>query len=206
MKDITKDLNDTLKLDNLSQISQNIGELVIDGLLEDGLAKDIPIVGSVVGLTKFGISVKDYLFLKKIAKFLFEIGETTSEQREKLIEKIEQSEKYNKDVGEALLLIIDKLDDLEKPKILGKLFKALIEFRIDYKTFLRLAFSIEKVFLPDIESLKEIKEGKQVDSEIKSLLYNAGLMKRTTFGEIQVSGDNEFEINELGNILIFEIY
>ena len=96
-------------------------EVFTDSVLKDGILKDIPIVNSIVGVGKIGFAINDYLFLKKILSFLVNIKDVHQSQREKLLLKIENSEKYQKNVGEAILLIINKIDDLEKPKIIGKI-------------------------------------------------------------------------------------
>ena len=157
MSEIEKSITETIKTSNLSELTIDYAEVFTDSVLKDGILKDIPIVNSIVGVGKIGFAINDYLFLKKILSFLVNIKDVHQSQREKLLLKIENSEKYQKNVGEAILLIINKIDDLEKPKIIGKIFSFFLNGEIDYETFLRLSQSIEKVFLPDLSKLIQME-------------------------------------------------
>lgn len=202
MSEIEKSLNDTIVKSDLTDLAADYSEIVIDSFLSDGVLKDIPIINTLIGLSKTGLAINDYLFLKKILNFLVNIKDIPKKSRENMIAQIEKSEKYQKNVGEAILLIINKLDDLEKPKLIGKIFKAFINEKICYESFLRLSQSIEKVFLPDLSSLVDFSKGKNVDYASQNNLFNAGLLLQTRTGDLRISGGNEYYIGELGNILV----
>jgi len=62
---LEKGLLSTLKNEDIESVCKDFSELAIDGFLQDGLVRDIPIVNSVLGLAKAGFSVRDRLFLEK---------------------------------------------------------------------------------------------------------------------------------------------
>lgn len=202
MNEIEKSITETIKTSNLSELTIDYAEVFTDSVLKDGILKDIPIVNSIVGVGKIGFAINDYLFLKKILSFLVNIKDVHQSQREKLLLKIENSEKYQKNVGEAILLIINKMDDLEKPKIIGKIFSFFLNEEIDYETFLRLSQSIEKVFLPYIDKLIQLNSGQKVDYEIQNQLFNSGLLSQTRTGDLRIGGGNEYYVNQYGIKLI----
>ena len=63
---IQDSFNLTLKNSNLQNIVSDFAELSVDSILQEGVLKDIPIVSTLISLTKVGISINDKLFLKKM--------------------------------------------------------------------------------------------------------------------------------------------
>jgi len=202
MTEIEKSLEATIETSDLESINENFAEIAIDSILEDGTLKDLPIVGTIVGLSKFGFKLRENIFLKKILKFLFELKSIPQDTRQKFLKKIEASEDYNNKVGEALILIIDKLVDIEKPQLIGKLFASCISEEIDYKTFLKLSYLVDNLFLPDLIFLREMNFGKEIDFNKKEELYRVGFMTRPPFGRIQADSKNEYEVNAFGKKLL----
>ncbi len=144
--DLEKSLATTISTSDLKDLSGDYAELLVDSVLKDGVLKEIPIVGSIVAIGKFGVSINNYMFIKKVLNFLTNIKEIPVEKRLEMINKIERSCNYQSNVGQALILIIDKLEDLEKPKVIGKLFTAVLSNSLEYDTFLRISQGIEKIF------------------------------------------------------------
>ncbi len=202
MTEIEQSIEKTLELSDLTNINIDLAEVTIDSIMNDGLLKEIPIVSSIVGFAKFGIKTLDYILLKKILKFLTQLNSTTIEERQKFIRDVETNETYNKKVGLALILILDKLEDLEKPEILGKLLAASIKGIIDYQTFLRLSYLIQKLFIPDLEYVRKIRNGIDVDYDKQDELYLSGFMISIPTGGARFDGRNEYRINPLAETLL----
>jgi len=205
MNELGKSLTDTLNTSDLQNVTNELLETNIDSLLKNGVLKDIPIINSIVGIYKLGVSIKDIIFMKKLIRFLSEINDTSIQERQKVIAKMEKDDKYGRKVGETILTLLDRLDDLNKANIVGILFKALMKGRFDTFVFQRLCHSIDKVFIDDIQELRAYIRGQYIDNDIKSSLYISGLLNRTMFGNITVDGNNEYEVNDLGIILIREL-
>lgn len=106
MKEIEEAIEKTIETSDLENINVNLAEVAIDSVLEDGVLKDLPIVSIVVGLSKFGFRLRETIFLKKVLKFLSPLKYTSKVERQKFLKKIEESETYNKKVGEALIMIL----------------------------------------------------------------------------------------------------
>lgn len=166
MKDkLQKSFDDTIKRTNLTKITTDLGEIGLDSILEDGVLKDIPILGTIVNIGKSSLNIKDRLFTKKIIYFLSEIENINSLDRNKIISKIDKSEKYNIKVGEKILYILDNCDDHDKAKYIGRFFKILIQETIDYEEFLRFCSVIESVFLEDFKYFLNANN-KQFENEL----------------------------------------
>lgn len=143
-------LDITLKTNELNDLSRDVAEIDLDKLLDDGLLKELPVIKTIHAMWRFGRSINEAFFLKKLAVFLFELHETSVEQRRNIIYKIENEEEYANKVSEALVVIIDRLDDTIKLSIIGRLFKAVIEQNVDYQDFRRLAHTVNMCFGLDL--------------------------------------------------------
>lgn len=151
LNEISNSLESTLKDTDLQSVTIDLAETFTDSFLHDGILKEIPIIGTIVGLGKTGLKIKDQLFLKKIIYFINEIKNIPAEKREAIITKIDESEQFRIKIGEKLMYIIDKTDDHEKSQTIGRLFKAFLEEKIDYDSFLRCALIVEKTMIDDLD-------------------------------------------------------
>ncbi|HZD36333.1 MAG TPA: hypothetical protein VE130_14115 [Nitrososphaeraceae archaeon] len=191
---------------DLPDLATDIGELGIDELLENGLLKDVPFLGGILKLAKFGISVSNYLFLEKISKFLSNLKDIPVEQRARFIQELEQDEEFRQRVGENLLLLLHRLDDVDKPELLGRAFRAYVEGRIEYPTYQKLATAIDRIKIYNIDGLKkfydESPDREPPDDETLQDLAFCGLVslnvvKGLTFGPME-----GFEKNEIGKVFM----
>lgn len=151
--ELSESLINTLSESDLTKIGVDIAEISIDSILENGILKDFPIVGSLIGSWKTGVAINDYRFLNKIILFLKESSALSESKRKKIIENLEDSE-YQSEVGEKLIAIIDKLETGSKAKLLGKTFALLGNEIISKDEFWRVAFIIERLPMSDIIALK----------------------------------------------------
>lgn len=141
----------TLTNSNLQNLNIDIAELTIDSVLNDGLLKDIPIVGTIANLSKFGANIHDRLFLKKILSFLNQLKDIPVDKRKKMIGNIDYSKKYRIKVGEKLLYIIDSCDDYEISELISVVFRVYIEEKITYDEFLKTASVLKNLNIDDFK-------------------------------------------------------
>jgi hypothetical protein len=153
MNELEQSIENTLETSDLTEVNIDLAEITLDSFLNDGILKELPVVKTILAIGKFGLKIQELIFLKKVLKFLTQLDSTSTEERSVFISKVEKDEEYNKKVGLALLLILDKLEDLEKPEIIGKLFSASVKGIIDYQMFLRLSNLVQKLFIPDFNSV-----------------------------------------------------
>jgi hypothetical protein len=108
-------------------------ELGIDRLLEEGILRELPGVKTIIGLIRSYRTARDYLFFKKIKRFAESIDACSDEQREVFAHKMEENAKYRERVTDALLLLLEQLDDIEKAVLLARAFSAFV--RGELKSF-----------------------------------------------------------------------
>ena len=158
-------------------LATDFADLSIKNILDSPLS-DLPIVKYIIGITKFGISVRDSFLIKKILMFLNETQKLEEEKKTQFINKIENDEKFRKQVGEHLILIIDRFDHLTKAEYLAKVFNAYLVERITYQDFLLLSSSIERAYINDLINLHIYysRNLEEVDNYILQNLYQGGLV------------------------------
>lgn len=152
-KQLSKSLTETLTSSNLPKIGNDIAEITLDSVLKEGVLKDFPIIGSLVGIWKTGVAVNDYRFLNKLLLFLQESSVISSAKRENLINKLED-DKYQLEAGEKLIAVIDKLETGSKAKLLGKALALFGNGLISNDEFWRISFVIERLPMTDIIAIK----------------------------------------------------
>lgn len=150
-KSLSESMEQTLETSNLSFLG-DIGEVMIDAVMEDGLLKDIPILGAIVGAGKCVKNVSDMLFTKKLIAFLFELRATDAKKREEAIAKWESDSKYRMRIGETLLNMINRCDDTQKAKWLSKLFYELVLKKQDSAMFMRAEKVLSALSVMDVQA------------------------------------------------------
>ncbi len=176
------ELSNSIKDSSLEKLTSDILEVGIDQLITEGILREIPVIKSIFNITKIGLNINDKILTKKLLIFLFQIHSIPNEKRVKFIHRLEENKEFNSKVGESLLLIIDKIDDFEKPRIVGNLFRATIEGKITYQAFLYLAFLVNNSFSLHLNKLKSVFDKdfidlNKLDSYEKNSLYNSGIIE-----------------------------
>ncbi|MAF77268.1 MAG: hypothetical protein CME60_03845 [Halobacteriovoraceae bacterium] len=182
--EIENPLLESLKESELKGITIDLLEGGLDdfivGITKSDTLREIPVLKTIVAALKAGMSYNDKILVKKMASFLYELRDSSPEERRKMISDLENVGYSNK-VGEKLLLILDKADDMKKPKLLGIVFKKYLEGKIDIETLLRISNGVTKIDIIDLEELKRYY------IDIKSEIRPESVMNLATSGFVDFS-------------------
>ena len=138
----------------------------------------MPIIGTITGVAKTVIAVRDKLLVRKIYSFLIGLKDVSFEERQKFVDDLENNSNYQRQVGENLIMLLDRLDDLDKPFMISKIFKAHLRGDINYHQFLRFASVIDRMLVKDLQNLlEEISSQKTSPHVFAEYLYPFGLSK-----------------------------
>lgn len=172
-------MQQTIEYGNLEFVG-DIGEIMIDAVLNDGVLKEIPIIGTIVGVGKCIKNVYDIRFAKKLIAFLIPIKDVSTEKRVEAIKRWEEDENYRGQVGDTLLGMIERCDDAVKATWLSKLFYELVLKRNHPRLFMRAEKTLSSLSIMDIQAFLNMKKDdyrhiKQKDCEpfIGSGLYQS---------------------------------
>ena len=179
-------LVESIEIKELSSLTTDYAELGLDSILDNSIVKNIPILKTAVSLVKTGLNVRDRIYVKKIYGFLAQVGQTTQEQREKFVR---DNCKNVKQFEEAVLLILEQADRMEKTTLIGKIFKACILGKIRYEEALKLSEMTNRVFWNDLLAMVKLRDTKVSNHQ---RLFNAGLFyidekqpTYSTFGKVE---------------------
>lgn len=179
-----------------------LGELALDRLLDEGQWRDVPALGTVVGILKTAGNVRDALFFRKVAEFFKACPKFSQEEKEAFMREHAQDREKAKRLGDTLVLLLERHDDLDKPELLAKVFAAYVREQISYDAFRRLASGIDASNIQDLKALL----GRPVVAEWFAERYPLGLVRSgfATFVikgvQYEGTGDQEAKISDLGRL------
>lgn len=189
----------------LSDLTVDITESLFDQLLQEGLLRDIPVVSSLVNLAKAGVDAANYLFLRKTIRFLLHLKDVPEEERRRFVDQLDTDEKLKRRVGENLFLLLHRLDDMQKPELLGRIFRAFVVGKIDYVTYQKLSTTVDRIKVYSIPYLLEFYSDQPTpessDDETLQDLAFCGLVNIPK-AEGLVFGRSGYAGNELGRLFI----
>lgn len=210
-KEIELALLDSVAKDNLKGLIENAAEYTLDTILESEELKQIPVFGTLIKILNASSSIRDRLFAKKIYKFLASLKDVSPKQRLDFINKIEQKNNGRKRLGETILLLLERLDNMEKPDLIGKIFRKCILDEIPYKTALRLCSIIDRVYFPDLDDLVKNYKGEKIGYDVLASLAGIGLMEVSGIDGGQLTdgtedsiemGGAQYRVNWHGELLV----
>lgn len=197
-------LTRSVATESLADLLGNISETAIDSVIESGSLRDIPVIGTITGLMKAGRDIRSALFLRKVAVFLQEMSQTSLQDRLRFVTQLDSEEKQH-EFGQAILMLLDRSEDITKPRLIAKVISAHIHGNIDYSKAMRLCAIIDKCYTQDLTLLREFKEGTQGKSTpIAESLLAAGLLSNGGFDGGTVEGNDGgviYVMNEYGSFL-----
>lgn len=138
--------------DEITSLMTDVGEFTLDSFMQDGVIKELPIVGSVFSMIKIGVDIRDRIFVEKIKSFIENV-----DNNQKWREKFSDDEECNK-ISKQLLYIVDSCDDDNKLKLIGMAFNYLVNGEISKDEYFYTVNIISKSFYPFLKMLLDIDE------------------------------------------------
>lgn len=177
-----KALINVIKSDSMVSVTKDYLELGIDAALESGALKDIPLVNTVVGIFNVAGAVKDQLLATKLIRFLNQLSEISIKERMKMVNKLNEDDKFAGKAGAALIEILDRMESERKPELVAKCFATYAKQVISYEQLRRMLFALERVPSFEINTLSlfsktTITTSREMDESTLLAFVNAGLGK-----------------------------
>jgi len=191
----------TFEKSNLVDLMADASEFGLDQLIENEAIKDIPIIGGVVKCLKLSSNISDFLYAKKLSKFLAKISETSNEQRVKFAREI--SDNPNR-LYENILLLLDKTDDMQKSVWFGQIISHAIIGNLKVDEALRLCAMISKCYSIDLHFLSNSESGLGIPVDIAESLTSIGFLQRSFIDDpfLSVQTREIYQLNDWGRKII----
>lgn len=109
-------------------------EAAIDAVVDTEILKDVPVVGTLMGIWEFRNKFKRKGFLKRVETFYQQVSELTLEDLKDFDESFESKEESELFVSD-LIELMDRLENEQKALMVGGLFKRLIRSEISKDNF-----------------------------------------------------------------------
>ena len=194
-------LLDSLTHQKLNELIVGALEFTLDNLTDNPLIKAIPVFGTLIKLHGGYVTVRDRLFMKKVLEFLYPLANTDAQERELFLDELAVDKGSRHKAGHALVLLLDRLDDLHKPQFIGRLCRAKMKGRITMEQLYRLCFIVDRAYIGDLLSIRGLKMGEEINGLLGHQLEGLGLIKgtRSDVAVIGLEGGKiTYELNELG--------
>ncbi len=188
----------------------DIGEVLLDTVFEDGILKDIPIIGTIAGVAKVSVAVRERQLAKNTYAFIKGIRERTISQ-EKLEEyrhKLDDPKIANRELGYVLLLLDHEIH-AEKSVILGRMYAAVVDQSISWEQFQELSEALDRMFMADFPVLERMRYGTPLMAGIRERelhgverLRSLGLATGTDRTWDDNAKGDRFVISDLGKLMM----
>ena len=189
--------------ESVEDIGIDVLELGVDSILEDGILREIPIVGTVAKIGKIFVSVRDRNLLKQSVIFIqeFNSGKIDEDKLEKYKQELKNNpQKAEKELG-RILIILDRIIDANKTQIVARFFYAYLDGKLTWLEFCEFCDITERLFLSDLNLLAKLYKDNELGSDEdlaykQDRLISLGLLindSRTLIGLLAGEADDKIE-------------
>ncbi|MCH5319098.1 MAG: hypothetical protein J1E38_05260 [Paramuribaculum sp.] len=184
-----KQNRETLKK-KLTRIGDNIGIALFDSAIPF-----VPMGSLLQTLDDSIVCISDYLFYRKLEKFLFPLdsNEVTDVEIENFFKSLG---KDNKKITEYLIGLLNNAESGDKTLIMGFIYKAAVKKQISHLEMLRLCSFIDRCFITDLRKLPLFRTPTEGNSIEAMNFINLGLIN-TYVGGIW-KNDDTVTLNQTG--------
>jgi hypothetical protein len=141
--------------------------------------REVPVIASLLGILNMYNSYVDRIFQEKAFTVLLELRETSDVQRQAFLKELQT----RKSSGiESLLMSIERLENLEKAEVFGRLCMLRINRDIDIDEFKRLTKCLQDCFLDDLYLIEEFEkyDGQEIEESDWLPLLSLNLIQRSS--------------------------
>lgn len=135
--------NDSILKEGVSKTAQDLAEAALDCALDEGMLKEIPMVSWIVRAYASVRGIQERLFLRKIALFLHEAGKISATEREAFSKRLADEPGVEESCGERALMLLDKLSEANKARLMGYAFRLFVQGKIDSVVLHRVYAALE---------------------------------------------------------------
>lgn len=146
----------------------DVGEVLIDSVFEEGILKNIPIIGTIAGITKAGVSLRERNLAKNAYAFIMGLRKNLldEKEKEKYRNRMEDPKIAEKELGYVLVLL-DKEAQVNKAELYGKAYGLFINENILWDKFVELTEAISRMFMIDFRRLERLTIGLPLRAGVK---------------------------------------
>ncbi len=161
MKNIIPSFKDSLFSKN-TDILIDVSEYTIDNLIKaSDTLTDFPIIKTIASVLKGAYNIYDRNLLKNTLVFIQELNSGTIDEDKYIAYKTtleNNPSKCERELG-RVVLILNNIIDVNKSKMLAKLYKSYINKILTWEEFCEYSEIVNRIFIEDMTILKDIYDG-----------------------------------------------
>ena len=137
----------------LPSIEESLTDLdnVLEALDDSPIGEAIPFVDRAIKIWRAVGKFRDAMLARKLLSFITDPSLQTDDARTRMRERAGSAE--GRKVGEILFLVLERLNDFQKPAWLAKAYAAYLANEISASDFRRIASAIDIAFSDDLVAL-----------------------------------------------------
>lgn len=162
---LTNELIKVLNEEPARDLFIEYGEKAIDGIFDNELIDEIPVLGTLTKGGKLIMSFRDRQLVSKLLVFLKQVEDIGEAERAEFFESL-GSDKEKIRTGERLFTLLDRIESEEKSKLVGQLFRKRILGKLSESYFVCMANAIEKTNILDLSILMHSARAKTIHGKV----------------------------------------
>jgi hypothetical protein len=176
-------------------------EIGLDEIIQDEILKEVPLIKTVKSFMTVGAALKERSFAKKTLLFVqeFHKGDINETELAEFILRFDTEPKYRTKVLDAIVTFIESQYGNIKPIIMAKLFKAHLNKKLTWNTFLALNQCLDKLHTIGI---KHFKRAAAIRYDTEILVGDTeDVIPYVLSAGLGTYNDSQFKLNRLGKSL-----
>jgi hypothetical protein len=180
------------------------GEVMADVATKGEVFALVPGVNWAFKALKAKDAIADAIYAKKLVEFINGIGEFSDDERAKAAAQFEKAGATK--AGETVLLVLDRITDLDKPALLGFLFRCFATGKLTAQQLRRLCVAVDFGFADDLLDLldPDAKLSKEEVQDCRRRLVPTGLTSLHIASGFGVGGESSHHYTRIG-VLFFKL-
>lgn len=179
------------------------GEALVDFLTENEAVKSVPVVSTAVRVLEGFDDYRSRLLRTKLQRFLSDPSLIRSIKAQELRAQMIEDEEKLSSIGDNLFLIIDKVTDLEKPRLLAKVYAYLLDGGLNAEQFFLLSHAIDISATSDLTKFIETNgSGLGSEADWNERMATAGLLRTQLHNPTEFVVITKHHVSKMGRLLL----
>ena len=145
----------------------DVAEVGLDAVMTGGVLEEMPGVKLLTGFYRATVSIRYDLNARKLNSFLQAAAKSSGaspREREEALSRF-GGEKNRQMLGETMILLLDRADDMRKPLMHGRIMGELMAGNLSFRTATSLCAILDKLVYDDLETLSKANPSISISDE-----------------------------------------